>query len=160
MQRALYEKYGPRLLAVCRRYIPDKMQAEDVFQEAFVKAFNSIADFRDGSLEGWLKRIFVNFSINHFNRVIKKNRLDELNDDITAETELPDALDEMSADEIMVHVNTLPPGCRLVFIMFVIEGYDHNEIARLMEISSGTSKSQLNRAKTLLRERLGRYAYK
>ena len=160
MQQALYNTYGRLMLAVCRRYIPDPMQAEDVFQEAFVKAFNSINEFRGGSLEGWLKRIFVSHSINYYNRVLKKNLTEPITDNFSRESEWPDALDTLSAAEIMEHVNTLPQGCRLVFIMHVIEGYEHNEIAELMNITAGTSKSQLNRAKLLLRARLKHAAYK
>lgn len=153
-QKALYEQYGRRMLAVCKRYTKDQMAAEDVFQEAFVKIFQSIDSFNGGSLEGWMKQIFVRFSINNFNRVTQKKmqREVELDHEFEIGTDLPNAFETMGADEIMVLVNKLPDGCRLVFIMYVIEGYDHAEIAEIMGITVGTSKSQLFRAKALLRQ--------
>lgn len=154
-QKALYEKYSRRMLAVCLRYIPDRMQAEDVFQDAFVKVFEALNQYRDGSLEGWMRRIFVHFSINYYNRRYKKQLAQSL--DITeaiVPTPWPSALDSLSVDEIMALVNKLPEGCRVVFLLHAIEGYEHAEIAQSLGISEGTSKSQLHRARALLKAQM------
>lgn len=158
-QEALYNKYGRRMLAVCKRYIPDDAQAEDVFQEAWVKIFKSLHQYRGGVLEGWLRPTFVHYSINYYNRHYKKR----LHQDIQAAENLtecpwPNALDSMTAQEIMQAVNQLPEGSRMVFMLHAIEGYDHQEIGQMLGISEGTSKSQLHRARHLLKNKLAAMA--
>lgn len=153
-QKALYEKYRGRMMSVCKRYIPDQSLAEDVFSEAFVKVFNSLQVFKGGSLEGWMRKIFVNHAINYYHRQWKKNLHSDLEEASYAEAGWPDALDTMSNQELLETINQLPEGCRIIFNLYVIEGYDHNEISQMLGISEGTSKSQLHRAKALLRVKL------
>ncbi len=153
-QKALYEKYRGRMMAVCNRYIPDKALAEDVFSEAFVKVFNSLHLFNGNNPEGWMRKIFVNHAINYYHRQWKKNLHSDLEYAASAEAHWPDALDTMSNQELLEVIAGLPDGCRMVFNLYVIEGYDHNEIAQMLGVSEGTSKSQLHRAKALLRAKL------
>ncbi len=146
------------MLGICLRYARNRMDAEDVLQTAFVKVFRFIDTFKGGSFEGWLKRIFVRESINHYHSRRRKP-IDFLEDDNFIITGYQgdtfcDALSVMSADEILKELDHLPEGSRLVFNLFAIEGYNHPEIADLLGISEGTSKSQYARARQLLKARL------
>jgi len=140
------------MLAVCCRYIPNKMEAEDVFHDAFIKVFKNLPTFRGGSLEGWVRRIMVNESINYYNRQIKNKHfedIDNCHNDFHTDS---DALDDLSIQEIKVMIAQLPEGCGIVFNLFAIEGFEHEEIATMLNISSGTSRSQLHRARMLLKQ--------
>jgi RNA polymerase sigma factor (sigma-70 family) len=151
MQKALYERLNKKMLAVCCRYINNKMEAEDVFHDAFIKVFKNLATFRGGSLEGWIRRIMVNESINYYNRQIKDKYFEDIDDrhnDFATDT---DAFDELSVADLKAMIARLPEGCRIVFNLFAIEGYEHEEIAKMLNISSGTSRSQLHRARQLLK---------
>jgi RNA polymerase sigma factor (sigma-70 family) len=152
-QRALYEQYGRRMMSVCLRYIPHRPEAEDVFHEAFIKVFGHLADHRGGSLEGWMRRIFVNESINYYNRKYKKRLEDEIaSADLVPQA--PDALHQLGAEELHRLISDLPAGCRMVFNLYAVEGFEHKEIAQLMGISEGTSKSQFHRARMLLQAKI------
>jgi len=127
--QALYSKYSSKMFGVCLRYGKDYHSAEDILQEGFIKAFKNLNKFRfEGSFEGWLRRIFVNTAIEHF----RKPR--------------------MAAEDIMELVNKLSPGYKAVFNLYVVEGYSHKDIAEMLGISIGTSKSQLARARYLLQK--------
>ncbi len=153
-EEALYKRYGARMMGVCVRYGRTRFEAEDIFQEAFVKVFRHIGTYQGGSLEGWLKRIFVNTAINHYHR--HKRQYNEVEYDQTHEvqTDNDGPLDAISAEELLRLINHLPEGYRMVFNLFVIEGYSHKEIGTLLGISEGTSKSQLAKAKGLLKKQL------
>lgn len=143
------------MLAVCLRYIPDRPQAEDVFQNAWVKAFQALHQYQGGALEGWLRTIFVHYSINYYNRHYKKRLHQDLADaHETLASTWPSALDSLTLEEIMAQVQRLPEGCKMVFMLHAIEGYEHAEIAELLGIAEGTSKSQLHRARQLLKAQL------
>ena len=152
-QKALYSKYNRKMFAVCLRYTDNREDAMDVLQEGFIKVFGKICDFKSkGSLEGWIRRIMVHQSIEHYR---KRSRyfmvdIDEAYD-VGMDTQV---LQEMSRDELLQMITALPVGYRTVFNLYVVEGYSHQEIAKLLNISAGTSKSQLSRAKSMLRERL------
>ncbi len=152
-QRALYDRYSPHMFGVCKRYVKNKEDAEDVLMEAFFKVFTNIQQFKgEGSFEGWIRRIVINESLMFLRKKHNFHIRMELNpsDAITATT----ALKKLEAEDILYFLNQLPTGYRTIFNLYVIEGYKHREIADLLGISINTSKSQLILAKKRLRELL------
>jgi len=155
-QEALYNLYGGRLYGVCLRYTHNQMEAEDVLQDGFVKVFKNIRCFKDlgeNSLFNWMKRIMINTAINYL-RDQKKHRYMS---DIDDYDQLQDTFDEdgffeelrtlISQDEILDIIQKLPEGYRMVFNLFAIEGYAHQEIADMLGVSVNTSKTQLFKAR-------------
>ena len=153
--KELYDSYAPKMFGVCLRYAKNQMEAEDILQDAFIKVFSNLHRFKfQGSFEGWLRRTIVNTAINNYKKNLKHAREMDI-DDIEAENQKEEkVLDRMSADEILAIVQTLPEGYRVVFNLNVLEGYTHKMIGEMLDISENTSKSQLLRAKRLLREKL------
>jgi RNA polymerase sigma factor (sigma-70 family) len=156
-QQALYERYSPRMLAVCYRYGRNRDDAEDMLQEGFIKVFSQIHQFRnEGPLEGWIRRIMVHTCIN----VIKKNKkFSESVDLIHAQSvkvneEMVPSV--MQAKQIVECIRLLPVGYRTVLNLYAIEGYSHREIGQLLEIEESTSRSQYTRAKAMLEDILVR----
>lgn len=157
MQEELYKRFSPRMYAVCLRYAGSSEEAEDILQEGFIKVFKKIDSFRgDGSFEGWMRRIFVNTAIEHFRRKRYLMPVTEKEEN-SMEGKYSSALDDLGAKDIMALVQELSPGYRTVFNMYVVEGYTHKEIADILGISEGTSKSQLSRAKVILQEMVRNY---
>lgn len=142
------------MFGVCLRYAKDRTEAEDTLQEGFVKVFTNIHHFRhEGSFEGWMKRIMVNTSLKKF----RKQHLLYPVEDMTAydSVEVPDEiLSKISADELMMLIQDLPPRYRMVFNLFVMEGMNHQEISEAMNINIGTSKSNLARAREILKRKV------
>ncbi|HET7115797.1 MAG TPA: RNA polymerase sigma factor [Hanamia sp.] len=151
MQRLLYDRFASMMYAVCLRYSENTEDANDVMQEGFIKVYKSLSKFRaEGSFEGWVRRIFINTSIEHFRKKVKLYNVSEVSENTVEDGDLS-ALDVLAAKDIMNIVNELSPGYKLVFNMHVIEGYSHKEIAKILGITEGTSKSQLARAKGVLK---------
>jgi len=153
-QQAIYERYASRLFSICLRYADDYHQAEDLLQEGFLKVFRHISAFRsEGSFEGWLRRIFVNTAIEQHR---KKHHLYPLVEVLQSDLEWQDegVMDQLAADDLMDMVNSLSPGYRTVFNLYAIEGYNHKDIADILGISEGTSKSQLARARAILQKKV------
>ncbi|MFL5786885.1 MAG: RNA polymerase sigma factor [Flavisolibacter sp.] len=152
MQQELYEKFAPKMYGVCLRYAGNAEEAEDILQEGFIKVFNKLGSFRrEGSFEGWIRRIFVNTAIEHFRKKIQLQPITEYEEN-TIEGKYLSILDDLAEREIIKLIQQLSPGYRTVFNMYVIEGYTHKQIAEALGISEGTSKSQLSRAKLILQE--------
>ena len=154
-QRLLYEKYDARFFAVCKRYFTDVQQAEDALVKGFLKIFKNLINYSfEGSFEGWMRRIMINECLME----LRKNKIFHLNVDdySTTISSNQEASQQIEEDDVMKLLNYLPDGCRLVFTLFVIEGYKHKEIAENLGITEGTSKSQLNLAKTKLKEMLSK----
>lgn len=158
-QEALYRRYAKLMFHVCLVYENDREKAKDILQEAFIKIFKNIDHYKHQCpLKGWMRKITVNTAIDHCRR---KDRGYEF---IPIDYMFPPILDHGSAEsslnteDIISQVNRLPEGARMIFQLFAIEGYSHKEIARLMHISEGTSKSQINRAKHLLKLWIGNYS--
>ncbi len=152
MQEELYRRFSPRMYAVCLRYASNGEEAQDILQEGFIKVFKKMDSFRgDGSFEGWMRRIFVNTAIEHFRRRRYLMPVTEKEEN-TIEGKYSSALDDLGVKDIMALVQELSPGYRTVFNMYVVEGYTHKEIADMLGISEGTSKSQLSRAKVILQD--------
>ncbi|HNR17066.1 MAG TPA: RNA polymerase sigma factor [Chitinophagaceae bacterium] len=157
MQEELYRRFSPRMYAVCLRYAGNAEEAEDILQEGFIKVFKKLDSFRsEGSFEGWVRRIFVNTAIEHFRRKRYLMPVTEKEEN-TIEGKFTSVLDELGAKDIMALVQELSPGYRTVFNMYVVEGYTHKEIADMLGISEGTSKSQLSRAKVILQDMVRTY---
>jgi RNA polymerase sigma factor (sigma-70 family) len=153
-QEALYNLFGRKMMGICLRYANTRFEAEDVFHEAFVKVFQKINQYNGGgSFEGWMKRIFVTTSINNFHKNKKHYHYEEF-DNTNDPSFNEDALNQISNEELLQVINQLPDGYRMVFNLFVIEGFTHQEIAELLKISEGTSKSQLSKAKQVLQKKL------
>jgi len=154
-QRALFDKFAPKMLAVCMRYLRNIDEAEDALQDGFVKVFQKIPEFKmEGSLEGWIRRIMVNNSLDAIRRN-KKQLLEDDVDSVQHKVSFTDfQFDDMDLQYLMKIIQSLPDGYRVVFNMFAIEGYSHKEIAETLGVSENTSKSQYSRARALLRDKL------
>lgn len=152
---SLYKLYSKAMYNVGYRITRNEEEAEDVLQEAFINAFRNLDSYRgDATFGAWLKRIVVNKAINALN----KRRHDAFPDDDrwdVAEEERPEEYgDELTVERVKRGIEQLPNGYRSVLSLYLLEGYDHQEIAEIMGITESTSKSQLNRAKNKLRELL------
>jgi RNA polymerase sigma factor (sigma-70 family) len=150
----LYHQYAPKMFGVCLRYARDEAEAEDNLQDGFVKVFANLKAFRhDGSLEGWIRRIMINVSLEK----IRKQHLLYPVEDVSKYDSVnfsDDVIAKMSADELIKIIQELPPRYRLVFNLYVIEGMSHLEIAKEMSITIGTSKSNLARAREILKKKV------
>jgi RNA polymerase sigma factor (sigma-70 family) len=154
-QELLYKQFASKMLGVCFRYATDRMEAEDMLQNGFIKVFQKIADFRDeGSFEGWIRRIMVHSSIEYYRKHNKMIQLVDIEDVALEPSVNPLATANLAAKDLMVLIQRLSPGYRIVFNLYAIEGYSHKEIAAITGISEGASKSQLSRARTVLKEQI------
>jgi RNA polymerase sigma-70 factor (ECF subfamily) len=154
MQEALYTRFAPKMYAVCLRYANNNDDAQDLLQEGFIKIFKNLDRFRaEGSFEGWVRRVFVNTSIEHYRRKITLFSTSE-KEEALVEDHSSNGLDNLAEKDIIKIVQTLSPGYRTVFNMYAIEGYSHKEIGGILGISEGTSKSQLARAKGILQKKV------
>jgi RNA polymerase sigma factor (sigma-70 family) len=153
-QKALYGRFSRKLMAMCLRYAKSTAEAEDILQEGFIKAFEHIKNFRhESKLETWLTRIMINTALNHQRKKLYLFPMFDV-EDLPLREEEKVSLAQFHLDELMVFVQSLPDGCRVVFNLFAIEGYSHKEIADMLKISEGTSKSQFSRARQLLQQRI------
>ena len=151
-QEKLYALYSRRMMAICLRYTRSRAEAEDIFHEAFIKVFKNIYTWQGGSFEGWMRRIFVNTAINHFHQ--NKKYFDHV-DASYAESVLSSSeniISQLSNQELLETIDRLPEGYKLIFNLHVVEGYSHNEIAEMLNIAEGSSKSQLSKAKAYLKK--------
>jgi RNA polymerase sigma factor (sigma-70 family) len=152
IQQALYQRFAPKMYGVCLRYAGNAEEAEDILQEGFIKVFSKIGSYRgEGSFEGWIRRIFVNTAIEHFRKKTYLQPITE-SEEGTMEGKYLSVLDNLAEKDIIRLVQQLSPGYRTVFNMYVVEGYTHKQIADILGISEGTSKSQLSRAKLILQD--------
>ncbi len=154
-QKALYDRYCRKMLVVCLRYSKSTAEAEDILQEAFVKVFQGIRDFRQESkLETWITRIMVNTALNAQRKKLYLYPMVDVQDLDLPEEEV--SISGIHFTQLIEMIQGLPQGCQIVFNLFAIEGYSHKEIAEQLGISEGTSKSQFARAKSLLQQRLSK----
>ncbi len=149
-QRMLFDAYAGKMMSVCYRYAGNHHDAEDLLQEAFVKIFAHIHQFKwEGSFEGWMRRIVVNTALKFLQK--KKLQVTEVNEATTGNLQVaPESISYLQAEQLMLLLNKLPEGYRVVFNLYVIEGYDHDEIAKMLNIQAGTSRSQLVKARKML----------
>jgi RNA polymerase sigma factor (sigma-70 family) len=154
-QRLLFDKFAPKMLGVCMRYAANKEQAEDVLQDSFIKVFAKLKDFkREGSLEGWIRRIVVNTSLDAIRKEVKHTTNVSVDDVGFKLVSNANIVEKLNALDLLDMVQKLPTGYKAVFNLYAIEGYSHADIADVLGISENTSKSQYSRAKQMLREKL------
>lgn len=153
-QANFYHEFAPKMFGVCLRYARDEAEAEDNLQEGFIKVFTNLKNFRhEGSLEGWIRRIMINVSLEKFR---KQHRLYPV-EDVSVYDSVnfsADVVAKIAADDLLKLVQQLPPRYRLVFNLYVIEGLSHQEISKEMAITQGTSKSNLARAREILKKKV------
>ena len=154
-QRTLYESLSPKMFPVCLRYMGNREEAEDVLQEGFVTLFSKLDSYSGkGSLEGWARKIFVNTALMQLrkNDVLKESEDLEGAWDVSSQD--PTIIQNIGYQELLEIIESLPPGFRTVFNMYVIEGYSHKEIGEALGISENTSRSQLQRARMILQKKI------
>jgi RNA polymerase sigma-70 factor (ECF subfamily) len=148
--KVVYERFAGKMLAICMRYCSNRDDAEEVMLDAFMRVFEKIEQFReDGSFEGWIRRVMVTESL-MFLRKSKQWRQETSIEDVTVEPDYEWADTALNESDLLRIVNQLPDGYRTIFNLYAIEGYSHAEIAEMLGISEGTSKSQLSRARAIL----------
>ncbi len=154
-QELLYRKFAPKMFGICMRFAKNKVEAEDILQDGFIKVFINLKSFRNEChIEGWIRRIIVNTAINHY-----KKKSPTLND---LDLELSDVpfygdyspMQNLNKQELLKYIKELPKGYRMVFNLNAIEGYSHKEISEMLKISINTSKSQLARARKALQQKI------
>ncbi|WP_400079232.1 RNA polymerase sigma factor [Winogradskyella sp. R77965] len=153
-QRELYTLLSPVLYGICLKYMKNKTEADDVFQDAFIILFQKIDQYKfQGSFEGWAKRIFVNEALEVLRK--KQRRLHVAMEDVELNSDIEDSTSknriEISQDELLEHIQQLPDNYRMVFNLYVFEGFSHRAIADKLKMAVGSSKSLLSRAKSVLR---------
>ncbi len=160
-QELLYRRHAARLYAVCLQYSGNDDEARDILQEGFIKIFENLIHYKhEGSFEGWMHRIVVNTALEKFRSKHNLYRVDDI--DLIPE---PDAAPEtedysgLEAVDLLDIIRELPPKYRMVFNLFAIEGYSHKEISQMVNISEGTSKSNLSRARIILQKK-GQFVYR
>ncbi len=154
-QELLYLKFSRKMMGVCIRYTRSKADAEDMLQESFIKVFSKLSQYRfEGSLEGWIRKIVLSTVLNYLRK--QNYQFQSIEEDLadTIEEE-DDQFEHVELEKLVKAIRELSPGFRAVFNLHVIDGYTHKEIAEILGISPGTSKSQLYAAKLALQKKLG-----
>ena len=155
-QELLYKRYSSILFAICLKYSPNYEEAQDNLQDAFITIYNRIGQYKvKGSFEGWIKRVTVNTVLQKY----RKKKLYDIKDEQQIEQEAPVevATDSVPLDFLLKIIQELPDRYRLVFNLYVLDGYSHKEVGELLGISDGTSKSNLARARNILKEKIEQY---
>ena len=149
--REFYTRYAGELMAIAMRYMKTKQEAEDILQDAFIKAYKNLASFnQQSSLKTWMTRIVINTALNALRKEHQKYQWNIEEAQEVADEYLP--LNNFHYMELIGFIQQLPDGCRTVFNLYALEGYSHKEIGEMLSISEGTSKSQLARARYLLQK--------
>ena len=153
-QRLLFERFAGQMMSVCRRYTRDRMEAEDMLQDGFVKVFTKLDQYHfQGSFEGWVRKIMVNTAL----RTYQRQRFDMEHTGFESLPEHPvdpDALSKLAEEELLAIIAKLPDGYRVIFNLVAIEGYSHAEVAQALGIQESTSRSQLTKARRWLVEQM------
>lgn len=154
-QKRLYDALAPKMYAVCLRYASKRVSAEDILQDAFIKMFKYLASYNyEGPFEAWVRRIVVNTAYDHIKKFAEP--FDDIEENSNEEylITVNEGLNNLSSEELFKIIQELPEGKRLIFNLYVFEGYSHKEIADMLSISVMTSKAQLSKAKKMLQEKL------
>jgi RNA polymerase sigma factor (sigma-70 family) len=156
-QEMLYKQLAAKMLGVCLRYATDRMEAEDMLQNGFIRVFQKMEDYRgDGSFEGWVRRIMVHSSIEYYRKHHRMMQLVDFEGVGQEPSVNAAAASSLEAKDLLDLIKDLSPGYRMVFNLFAIDGYSHKEIAEMTGITEGASKSQLSRARAILKEQITR----
>jgi RNA polymerase sigma-70 factor, ECF subfamily len=156
---ALYRRFASKMLVVCNRYARSEVEAEDLLQEGFIKIFEKLHTYKsEGSFEGWVRRIMVNTAIEHYRRDVAKQQYNSFSVSELHEGEQPfsaeDIVSQITFDDLLQMVQNLSPAYKMVFNLYVFEGFKHHEIAEKLSISEGTSKSNLADARKILQKKV------
>jgi len=152
-QEEIYRLFAGKLFALCLKYSRDRQEAEDNLQDGFITIFNKVGQFKNkGSFEGWMKRIVINTALQKYRNKSVLNLVNEEN--IAEEASVEVEEEEVSLDYLLSVIQKLPNQYRLVFNLYVLDGYSHKEVAKTLNISEGTSKSNLSRARGILRKQI------
>ena len=155
MQEILYKRFAAKMFAICMRYAKNKMEAEDVLQMGFIKIFKEIGFYRnEGNFEGWMRRIMVNSAIESYRKNLRTLSIVSIENIIEEQPIAKYDFNNLEMQELLKLIQNLADGYRMVFNMYVIEGYTHKEISETLGISEGTSKSQLSRARAILQQEI------
>jgi len=151
-QEQLYRNYSRVLFGICLKYSRNKTEAEDNLHDSFMTIFDKIDQFKHkGSFEGWIKRITVNTVLQKYR---KEDHLNVVSDNLEEEVELDNDHWDISLSTLLGYIQELPNKYRLTFNLYVLDGYSHKEISALLGTSTGTSKSNLARARMILKEKI------
>ena len=151
-QKEIYQLFAGKLFSICLKYSKNKQEAQDNFQDGFVTIFEKIGQFNfQGSFEGWIKRVMVNTILLKYR---KKNVLSIVTEEIPDEVVVDIDDDEISLDYLLNLIQELPERYRMVFNLYVLDGHSHKEIAKMLQIAEGTSKSNLARARGILKQKI------
>ena len=151
-QEQLYKLYSHKLFALCLKYSSDRQQAEDNLQDAFLMIFKKISQYQEkGSFEGWMKRITINIALQKYR---KQTVFEIIHEDQLSEPQIEIDDEEVSVDFLLKIIQELPDRYRQVFNLYALDGFSHKEIAEFLDISPGTSKSNLSRARIILKEKI------
>jgi RNA polymerase sigma-70 factor (ECF subfamily) len=154
-QRMLYKRYAGKMMMVCLRYANSREEAEDVLQEGFITVFEKLSQFKmQGSLEGWVRRIMVNRSIEHYRKVTRIYPVLDIDDVEDMFVSSEDIHSNLATKDLLNMIQDLPPMYKMVFNLYVFEGMSHKEISAQLGIAEGTSKSNLSDARTLLKKKI------
>lgn len=155
-QLKFYESFAPKMLSLCMRYTNNREEAEDVLQEGFIKVFKFLHQFTgQGNFEGWMRRIFINTSIENIRKRIFFEQIGETNNN-DVKVSGTSGYDSLAHADLLKIIESLSEGYRTIFNLYVVEGFSHREIANILNITESTSKSQLSRAKGILQRSLSR----
>lgn len=150
-QKALYDRFSRKMMGVCTRYAGSYEEAQDILQDGFVKVFEKLGTYSgNGSFEGWIRRIFVNTALDAYRKAKQERVTQDIDDVGFAISSGQDIVSDISAEDLLKILQKIPAGYRMVFNLYVIEGYSHKEIADQLNITESTSKSQFSRARTYL----------
>ena len=154
-QSELYILFSSKLFAICLKYCRNRAEAEDNLQDSFVTIFNKVSQYNNkGSFEGWLKRITINTALQRYR---SKGVFDIVNEDKIEDVNIEVENEEVSIDFLLNSIQELPDRYRMVFNLYVLDGYSHKEIAEMLNITTGTTKSNLARARLILKEKVTTY---
>ncbi|MCK5845998.1 MAG: RNA polymerase sigma factor [Bacteroidales bacterium] len=152
-QAELFELYSDKMFGTCLYYSDNKSDAEDLLQDGFLHIFSNIEKFKGGNVEAWMRKVFINLALMEY----RKKKLETLTieeEDVYSDNSIFEGDIQQNADELMKLISELPTRYRIVFNLYAIEGYKHREIAEMLEITEGTSKSNLSRARDILQKKL------
>lgn len=154
-QELLYRQFAGKMFAVCLYYAGNKTEAEDFLHNGFIKVFENIKQYqKKGAFEGWMRKIFMHTALEKYRQKRHLRFSDQVEENQFPESNQEDALSKISTDDLMLIIQQLSPAYRMVFNLFAIEGYSHKEISALLDISEGTSKSNLSRARMQLQKQV------
>ena len=154
-RKELFDELSGKMLSLCLRYTGDRMTAEDMLQEGFVTLFSKLDSFKgEGSFEGWARRVFATTCLMYLRKKDALRMSDDLQEAASVSDETPDAAQRIGYRELMDLISSMPQGYRTIFNLYVMEGFHHKEIGKMLGISEITSRSQLNRARLWLQNKI------